>query len=40
MHFEIDKNFIPEILEQLDMELKQYHIWHLKFGIRFLKLSK
>ena len=29
-----------EILKQLDMELKPYHICHLKFGARFLKLSK
>ena len=40
MHFEIDKNFIPEILRKLDMELKPYYIWHLKFGARSLKLSK
>ena len=26
IHFEIDKIFIPEILGQLDMELKPYHI--------------
>ena len=32
MHFEIDKNFSPEILRKLGMELKPYHIWHLKFG--------
>ena len=38
--FEIDKNFIPEILRQLHMELKPYYIWHLKFGARFLKLWK
>ena len=31
-------NFIPELLRQLDMELKLYHIWHLKFGARFPKL--
>ena len=24
--FEIDKNFNPEILRELDMELKTYHI--------------
>ena len=36
MHFEIDKNFVSEILRQLDMELKLYHIWHLTFGARSL----
>ena len=35
--FEIDKSFNPEILTELDMELKTYHIWHLKFGARSKK---
>ena len=40
VHFKIDKNFIPEILKQLDIELKLYHKWYIKFGARFLKLPK
>ena len=38
--FEIIKNVIPEILKQLDMELKLFHIWNLKFGSKFQKLLK
>ena len=38
--FEIIKNFIPEILRQLDMELKLFNIWHLKSGAKFPKLLK
>ena len=30
----------PEILKQLDLELKPYYIWHLKFEAKFLKPSK
>ena len=40
--FEIIKNFIPEILKQLDMDLKLIHIWHLKSGAKVpetIKLS-
>ena len=40
MHFKIGMNFMLEILRQLDMELKLYHIWHLKFGAVVLKLSE
>ena len=29
-----------EILRQLDLELKTYYIWHLKFETKFLKSSK
>ena len=29
-----------EILRQLDLELKPYYIWHLKFEAKFLKSSK
>ena len=35
-----DYNFIPEILRQLDLQLKPYHIWHLKFDAGFLKPSR
>ena len=35
MHFEIDKNFIPEILRQLDIVHD-----NLKFATKFLKISK
>ena len=38
--FEIIKNFIPEILKQLDMKLKLSHIWHLKSGAKFQELLK
>ena len=38
--FEIIKNVIPEILKQLDMELKLFHILHLKSGTKFQKLLK
>ena len=38
--FAIIKNLIPEILRQLDMELKLFHIWHLKSGAKFQKLLK
>ena len=38
--FETIKNFIPEILEQLDMELKLFHIWHLKSGAKFPETIK
>ena len=40
MIFEIIKNFIPEILKQLVMELKLFHIRHLKSGAKFQKLLK
>ena len=33
------KNFIPEILKQLDMELRLFHIWDLKSGAKSQKLS-
>ena len=35
MIFEIIKNFIPEILKQLAMELKLFHIWLLKSATKF-----
>ena len=35
--FEIINNFIPEILKQLEIELKLFHIKHLKSGAKFQK---
>ena len=40
MHFEVIKNFIPDLLRQLDMELKPYRKWHLKSGAKSLKIRK
>ena len=34
------KNFITEILKQLDVKLKLFHVWHLKSGAKFQKLLK
>ena len=38
--FEIIKKFIPEILKQLDMELKLFRIWYLKSWAKFQELLK
>ena len=38
--FKIIKNFISEILKQSGMELKLFHIWHLKSGAKLQKLLK
>ena len=38
--FDIIKNFIPEIIRQLNMELKLFRIEHLKTGAKFQKILK